>query len=150
MPLTLRVKGVEDFGRVAKKLKAAGEEGKGLRRELLKGINRETKPLRQAAKANARRTLPKRGGLARLVARASMTTKTRLSGASASVRIVAKKAEHIARIDKGTVRHPVFGNRKLWVSQSVAPGWFTKPMQEGSSKVRTAILQAVRNTAKKI
>lgn len=150
MPVSLRVSGTEDLKKVSKALKTAGVEGKGIRKEMLKAINRNTRPLRFEAKANARKILPKTGGLNKLIARSSLSTKTKLAGPNASVRIVAKKKEYIDRIDKGHVRHPLFGNRGAWYSQAVPAGWFTKAMEKGASKVRVSIIQVVDATARKL
>jgi len=44
------------------------------------------------------------------------------------------------RMDKGTVRHPVFGNREAWVSQSFTPaGWFTRTAQTHAPLVRARL-----------
>ncbi len=61
------VRGLERFGKLSKDLRAAGD--KDLRKELYRGLQRATKPLKDAAKENARATLPRKGGLAAAAAR---------------------------------------------------------------------------------
>lgn len=153
MSVRLQIRGAEDFKKLSKALREAGMEGKRLRKELRKEINRETKPLKQDAKKNARAILPKRGGLARRVARSGFRTSTKLTGPGVGVRIVGKgkrPALDIRSIDKGRVRHPVFGNKDRWVTQSVTPGWFTKAMDKGKGKVREGVLRAVNAIVRKL
>jgi len=145
------IRGAEKFAAVARDLKAAGD--KELRRELYRGINRATKPLKEDAKKSAASTLPSRGGLAGRVSRARFSTKTR-AGASPSVRIVAKDAKgrsvDLAALDGGRLRHPLYGNRGHWYTQSVKPEWFTRPMLAGADKVRREIVAAVDAVAAKL
>lgn len=149
MVADIRVDGVEHFAQVARALRAAG--AKDLRRELYRGLNRATKPLKDAAKANAA-TLPQRGGLAGRVQRARFSTKGR-AGRNPSVSIVAKDAKSrsvdLRALDAGTVRHPTFGHRP-WVSQPVTPGWFSKPMEAGADDVAREVLAAVDAVAAKL
>jgi hypothetical protein len=120
---------------LANRLRVAG--AKDLRRELVKGLNRSTKPLRKAAKDSAKARLPRAGGLGRRVARTRMTTRTRLKPTSVSVDIQAKPGAVAdpLRVDRGRIRHPVWG-RGPWVLQDVPKGWFTKPMEEGEPVVQ--------------
>ncbi len=143
MVADVRIAGAEKFAALARDLKAAG--AKDLRRELYRGLNRATKPLKAAAKESAQSTLPQRGGLAARVARARFSTRSR-AGANPSVRIVAKDAAgrkvDLSRLDRGQVRHPVFG-RPPYVSQRVDPGWFSRPMEDGVDVVRAEMIAAI-------
>ncbi|MGH6690905.1 MAG: hypothetical protein ACREF4_09535 [Gammaproteobacteria bacterium] len=134
MPGTVTVVGGQQLAVLTQRLRAAGR--KDMTRELRKGLNRATKPLKAAAKANAKASLPKRGGLGRRVARTKMVTKTR-TGRVAEVRILAKPGAVAdpGRIDRGRIKHPVF-DRGPWVLQDVTPGWFRKPMREGGPVVQ--------------
>lgn len=153
MPADIVVRGAEDIAAVSKALRAMDD--KELRREFHRGINRATKPLKEDAKANARATLPRRGGLNNFVAKTSLSTRTR-SGQNPGVRIVAQKTKKAGRksdvnaIDRGRLRHPVFGNRKVWVTQTVTPGWFTKPMENGAERVRKELLGVLDDVKGKI
>lgn len=137
------VRGLERFGKLSRDLRAAGD--KDLRRELYRGLQRATKPLKEAAKENARSTLPRKGGLADRVSRARFNTKSR-AGRNPSVRIEAKDAKgrsvDLEALDRGSVRHPTFGHRP-WVKQDVRPGWFTQPMEAGVEDVRREVVAAI-------
>lgn len=145
----LKVSGANTFGALSARLKEAGD--KGLRRELFKALNRSTKPLKEAARASALAELPKAGGLAEKVAASQFSTRTR-AGANPSVRIVVKglSVSNLRRIDRGSIRHPVYGNRDVWVDQKVDAGWFTKPMEGGTSLVRIEIEKAMSEIARRL
>lgn len=145
----LEVQGAEKFEKVAKALKQAGD--KELRKELYSAINRATKPLRANAKKSAERNLPKSGGLNKRVARARMSAQRR-TGRNPGVKIVAKGMDQFDLMNRGMVRHPVYGNRRRWVNQPIpeAKDWFTEPMQNGAKDVRREIVDAIDDVAKKL
>jgi hypothetical protein len=153
MPVEVYFKKGAGFDTLAAKFRAAGNEGKGLRKGLYKEILRTTKPLKQDAKKNAKAILPKRGGLARRVASSSFSTKTRIIGGGAGVQIIAKgkgQAKSVKQIDAGRVRHPVFGRKNRWVTQSVPSGWFTDAMVRGAGKIRDGVQRAVDEVLSKL
>jgi hypothetical protein len=141
---TVQIVGGHQLLILSQRLRAAGATG--AKREMTKGLNRATKPLKAAAKANAKASLPRRGGLGKRVARTKMQTKVR-TGRVADVRILAlpSAVADPARIDRGRVKHPVWG-RGPWVLQDVTPGWATKPWEEGGPVVAremVGVLQVV-------
>ena len=145
----LEIRGADTFARVSKALKRAGD--KELRKELYAGINRATKPMRAEAKKSAERNLPRTGGLNKRVARARLTTRRR-TGKNPGISIVAKGMDQLALMDRGYVRHPVFGNRKRWSTQPIpdAEGWFTTPMEDGAPQARKEIVKSLDGIAKKL
>jgi len=145
--MDVRVRGAEQLGDLSKRLRAAGDQGKGLRRELYRGINRATKPLKADAQKAAADRLPQSGGLAGIVAKSKFSTRTR-TGRNPSVSIQAKGTAAQAT-DKGIIRHRVFG-RDVWVTQQVPPGWFTETMQAGAPHVRRELLEAMENVVRQI
>lgn len=144
--MDLRIRGAEQLGDLAKQLRAAGDSGKGIRRELYAGINRATKPLKAEAKQAAASKLPKSGGLAAVVAKSKLSTRTR-AGRDPGVTITAKGVGMTT--DRGYVRHPVF-NTGAWVRQSVPSGWFTETMRDAAPAVRKELLEAMDDVADKI
>ena len=125
--------------------------GKGkLRNELLAGFRAAAKPLVADAKASAAGTLPASGGLAARIAGGKFSTRTRAGRANLGIRIVSANGYDLPAIDAGTVRHPVYGNRKAWASQSVTPGWFTKPMEASGPAVRGELQKVMIAVARQI
>lgn len=145
----LQITGADKFARVARELKRVGD--KDLQKELYSAINRSTKPLRANAKKSAAANLPRAGGLNKRVARVRMSTR-RQTGKNPGVKIVARGMDQLAMLDKGRVRHPVWGNRGRWVNQPIpkAEGWFTKPMEAGAKDVRREIVKTLDVIAKKL
>lgn len=145
----LSITGADKFAKVAKALKQAGD--KELQKELYSALNRATKPMRAEAKKSAEQRLPHAGGLNKRVARARMSTR-RKTGKNPGVKIVATGMSQLAMMDKGRVRHPVWGNRGRWVNQPIpqAEGWFTEPMQEGKPIAQREIIKTLNAVARKL
>lgn len=147
MPVDISIEGADELARVGRQLRQVAD--KELRKELLAGLNRATKPLKESAKRSAQTSLPRRGGLAAKVAGSRFATRSRLSGRDPSVRITAKGMD-LRSLDTGSLRHPVFGNRKVWVTQRVARGWFSKPIESGADEVRREILNVLEDITRRL
>lgn len=135
----------ESLASLAKVLAAANAD---LERELAKGGARTAKAVTVAAKDSARSTLPRRGGLGRRIAGSKFTTRRQPRG----VQVIATSADSLRLIDrKGIIRHPVFGNREVWVSQPVPAHWFTRPTEAvGKNVGHRELVRATDNVARKI
>lgn len=133
--MDLRVTGAEQFERAAR---AAAGMDKTQRREVLKVVQTESRPVRQGLKGSARATLPKRGGLNEVVASSTISARSKTAGRDVGVTIVAKgrngRLKDIRATDSGRLRHPVFADGEkgrrdwTWVNQQVTPGWWSKPL----------------------
>lgn len=152
--VNLQIKGAEQLGDLARRLKAEGEAGKGMRRELLKEIRAAAKPLAEDAKSAVKSLSakpPEDTGLRRRVA-AGVKVRTRTSGKNVGVRIVAGKLDGTnlpRRLNKGSWRHPVFGS-DTWVTQTIQPGWFDETIRRGAPRVRVRVRAVMRRTATRI
>jgi hypothetical protein len=132
----IKVEAPDKLDLVARTLRDLGD--KDLSRELYRGLNRATTKLKADAKEEASKRLPRAGGLARRVAGAKLST-SRRGGRNPGVSIRAKGMAQLAGMDAGRVSHPVFGNRDVWVTQDITPGWFSDPMEAGKGEVKVAI-----------
>jgi hypothetical protein len=142
------VRGAHELQALAERLKEAGEGE--LRKELLREIRGSAKKAIPDVRQSAYRTLPKRGGLAERVGKQAYAVQTRLSGSSASVRIVGKGMKELRDIDAGRLRHPVFGDREKWKAQSVTPGFFSGAIERRAPSIRRDIEKAMGNIAHKV
>lgn len=129
---------LRDLGRA---LKALGD--KQVRKDTIDSLKRVTAPLTDVVQAEARTVLPQRGGLADVVAQTKVTTKIRLSGRQAGIKLVGRGRVSVDRIDRGDLRHPLFGNRSYWFNQSVRPGWWSRPILEQADRVGRDLEQAI-------
>lgn len=152
-----RVNGADKFLAVSKALKAAGETG--LRKELNKSIRDAAKPLIPKTRAAAKASLPQRGGLAALVAKAPQRVQVRTGQKTAGARIVVGKNRRSAgarAANRGTIRHPVFadGNKTrdqwTWVNQEVDAGWFDETLEAEADSVLPAVEKAIEDMAERI
>jgi len=156
MVASVEVSGAEQLRAVAKRLRAAGLEGRGLKNELARTIRVEAVPLANEVKQKALETLPKGGGLNQWVASGRYGARNRFTGKGVGVRITgAKRAQnHLRTIDaKGIVRHRVFGVWRKDVPDQPVPeakGFFTDTIAKKAPKFQLAVLVAMRDTVNKI
>jgi hypothetical protein len=144
----VEIRGGKNLARIARDLKEAGEGG--LRRELLRGVRKSTRTAIPDIEASALETLPKRGGLAARVASQKFGSRTGLSGDIARVRIVGTGMKELKDIDAGRLRHPVYGNRKVWKGQVVPSGFFTRPLERKAPAIRRDLDEVMRAVSRKI
>lgn len=142
------IHGTDQFLRLSKALKDAGRLD--MRKELHTALRKAPRRLIPETRREARERLPRRGGLAELVAKAPQRVKV-TTGRNPGVRITAGKPGSGARAaERGRLRHPVFGNRRVWVTQEVTPGWFSEPLQKGAPAVRRDLEHALEVVAERI
>lgn len=147
---SLKITGTKDLEALAVRLKAAGDHGKGLKKELLKAFRDSTKDTKKKIRQSALDNLPRKGGLAKIISQSRISTTTRMTGRQVGVKIVAKNRHDIAKLNRGQLRHPLFGDRQIWFGQAVPMGWFDKPIREDIDNIRVELLAAMKRTASKI
>jgi hypothetical protein len=192
----IRSNGGNDFMALAKRLRQAGPQGKQIRRELTKELQRGLAPvvadvqdsvrgvpvkgargsgtvarrrfmnaaeMRRLAKARARgrQTRARRGGNLATGLRDSIARgvkgRVQYSGHRYGAQIVAHTSglpQSQRRLPRHLDsprgwRHPVFGNREVWVSQYGAP-WFAVAIKRHEGHLRRVVTQSVNNTMRKL
>lgn len=142
------VTGADQFLALSKALKAAGQAD--LRKELNKGLRDAAQELIPLAREEARAVLPSSGGLNERVARARMRVKVS-TGRDPGVSIVAGRPGSGARgAEFGRIRHPVFGNREKWVTQTVPAKWLTGTVSRSRHVVIPKLEEALERVARKV
>lgn len=128
----VKIEGTERLISLGKTLRELGDKGKdGVLPTLRRSINQDTKEARRRIRdtIRTRSGLPQSGGLAKWAGRMPSTS-THVQSDRASITLkLAKRGHDFVSLDKGEDRHPVWGNRKVWVSQSVASGWWEKAVR---------------------
>jgi hypothetical protein len=148
--LSVEVVGANQLADLAKRLRGAD---KVYRKELRIGLNRATKPLKDDVKDRMPLFMP--DGYAKVMQR-SFKPKTQIrTGGTAAVRITAlAKGRHKNRdvrgLDRGTLRHPLWGNRDYWYAQKITAGFWSTPMRDGGPKVRAEVLDVIRTVNRRI
>ena len=137
----LRVEGANQLAAVQRALKNASPH---VRRELSRGIREATEPVAREALDNIEPTLPSGGGLAAAVhADTTVVAQRRGGRASPGIRLRAKSARDVRRMDRGRLRHPLFGNKDHWFTQNIPPGWFTTPVLRSAPHLRKVLLKHI-------
>ena len=150
MAAELRIEGADKFGRLARALKQVGD--KELRTELYRGINRSVKPLTEAVKKETSSYFPRRYAFE--LAKTLRVRATRRAGRNPSIRLrgTAKtprgKERDLASLNRGRLRHPLYGNRGFWYDQEVPPNWWDDPLLEGVDQVREEIVNVIDDIGK--
>jgi hypothetical protein len=148
--MEIEVRGAEQLAAVSRRLRAAGSQGKGLRKELLAAIQRSTKQTKEDVKENWRQKAPHRGGLSSRPLR--LATRTRSGGQRVGVRIVSASGDgyNLGSFDRGVVRHPVYGNKGVWAVTKIQPGIITEPQEASAPDVREQIVRAIDAINRKV
>ena len=153
--------GREQLRTLAARLKEAGDEGKGFRRELMKQLDEAAKPLAReiSSLAHLRPYLPDRYA-AVLAADISVTSqKIFASNPRVSVRCRTRgeRRRKVRLLDAGFINHPIFarGPRDEWdwwnrQTGGMKPGFFTVPCEKAAPQIREHVLAALTETARKI
>lgn len=146
---------------VAARLRDAGDEGKGLKRQLQKNITEAAQPLARkiADVEHLKPYLPDRYA-AVLAADLGVKVVNRFSGGNPAVQVRAQAREHkrkVARLDVGLINHPVYarGRRGTWSwsnnqTGGMKPGFFSDACREATPQIRSKVLEALTETAGKI
>ena len=126
---------------------------KALQRELSAGLNSVTKHIRGQLVEAIPAALPRRGGLAATIQKSAKFNTSAKSGAWAGVTIWGKSKGHDMRTLTGRrLRHPVYGNRGVWVNQTrgVLPGVFLAKWEDQKPEVQRAMSEVLERIAQKI
>lgn len=109
-------------------LQGLDREGK---RALGKTLSAAVDPLRDDFTDEAISSLPSRGGLGVYVAKSRFVVRRRLGGSRPTLAIRVRRSKRggavdLTRIEEGRLRHPVYGDRRTWVNQSVKAGMWDR------------------------
>lgn len=143
--------GAEQFYRLSKALKAAGE--KDLRNELNRRIRIAARPVIADIRAAAIAGLPREGGLGTFISKKQHRVVTR-TGRNPGVGIRINKQD--PRLDtEGRLGHPVFNRRdkagkRVYVVQQVRPGVLSEGFQSAAPRVRDDIVAAINSVQDEI
>lgn len=143
--MSVEVRNVEVLEAAGRALRGAD---KRYRRELFRGLNTASKPLREAVQESIPDYMPRRGGYATVLQRShSPRVKAKTSGRDPSIRIISRTRGGVRRntraLEEGRLAHPVFGNRSVWRVTDVRPGFFSEPMEDKADMVRDEMVDAV-------
>jgi len=148
--------GVYKLRVLSAKLRDAGSEGQGLRRELFKAVSAAAKPLVKeiSSEAHLNPYMPDR--YAAVLATDITVSAQKSAGRDPGVAIRAKGRRHARKVkrlnDLGILSHPVYGNRRNWADQTshVRPGFFTDACKGAAPEIRDQVLGAMHEIGKRL
>lgn len=143
-----KIDGAKQLAELTRKFRSI--EDKTVRRELSKSLTRATKRSKDAIRASAREKLPKRGGLAASIAASRISVRNKTASRIAVLQLVTSNKHNIRAIDRGIVRHPVYGNRKKWATQKVPALFWTAPMRLNTANARRELAGALDELQRKL
>lgn len=149
--MTDGVQGAEDFIRLSKALKAAGRTQ--MRKDLHKALRDAVKAHTPKAEQELAKYLPYLRGRQKAVTQSAQVKTGRDPGITVGVRFGSKRSTNARLANSGGVfRHPVYGNRSVWVDQPVpgAKGWFDRVWEESTPEVREQLRQVLQDIVERI
>jgi hypothetical protein len=147
----LRTTGGESLSALAARCRRAD---KALLGDMRKGVAKAVKPLGDAVTAGVGRYMP--GGYAPVLSRSLRhRVAQRATGAGFTVTLTTyaegkTERRRIIELNRGTLRHPLYGNRARWYAQKVKPGFWSKPIEEGMPRVTQEVADVMRQTVRKV
>jgi len=138
---------LEDFQKAGKRLQEFGDRKLVL--AMRKDLRAVAKPVGDAMIEAIAGAMPKRGGLAERVrsqGRVSLLVDLRRG---VRIQLANKAGMYMGAFESGTIRHPVYGNRKAWVSQQVPGGKGAEAFAKEADGLATAVADHVTETARR-
>lgn len=135
---------VNDHGTFKKVSTAMLREARQLPAEVVKELDEQADVLLRAIEQQAATILPKSGGLADAVSKGDMSVKRTKDG----VTIVANSRYNLEGIDRGSVVHPVYGNKSVMVRQAVSAGFWSEPLKASEPAFEAAVERALDKLVK--
>jgi len=136
-----------EFQKAAAQLEQLGD------RKLVLGMRRDlralAKPVGDRIVEAIADAMPKRGGLAERVrsqGRVSVLINLR---SGVRIQLANRGGMYMGAFESGTIRHPVYGNRKAWVSQQVPGGKGAEAFAKEADGLAAAVADHVTETARR-
>lgn len=141
----LLVSGRTDIAKEVAKLQRL--ERANLRKELRAAMASASKPARMRVKADEMAFLPKRNGMAKKYAHVPTQTYS-VSGDQVSMKWKQhRKGSDLESLNRGRIRHPLFGHKRTWYNQAITPGmWSLSVKKEGAPIVDDMTRQLIEYT----
>ncbi|KOG73555.1 hypothetical protein ADK77_08490 [Streptomyces antibioticus] len=159
-PFSLGVETIEGLDALVRAIRAE-EDGKALRKELARNMREALKPAAAEAKSQimsmSSAGLPTAPALRSSIAR-KIRPEVKLGGRWSGARVKAFKTKNVRGFPNapkrtnraGGWRHPVWGNREVWIQQHGKVDWFDRSFQGREGVYKAAAEAAMENMARRI
>lgn len=141
------IKGAEELEHLGRVLRVSD---KRFKRELAKAVRDAARPAGEVVRAAYAARLPRSGGLAARIAASAVSARTTTTGAHIGARVTLRNQHSLRSIERGRLRHPVFGNREVWVSQPIPAEIGSTAFATQQSQVQRRVLAAMDRVADQI
>jgi len=145
-----RVTGASGLRRIARALRDA--ERADLKRELDRGLRAAVKPIAKDVHAGLPSYIPS-GFLPVLDRALRVVPQLRSRAGRLTVRATAagkQEKRDLARMNRGVLKHPLWGNRGHWIEQPIRPGFFDEPAKRMKDYAAQAANDALARVAEQI
>lgn len=134
---------IEDLRKLGEAYKAGD---KPLQKHIRSSLQASAKQLSSEVIRKGASRMPVRGGLAArlLASRGGVTVSLSGRNPQVSIRATSREGYALRQIDRGEVRHPLFGNRGHWYSQRVPEHAFSDAFKEGAPRVREDLARGIQ------
>lgn len=128
----------------------------GLRNEVWVAVKEAAENVKEDVKTELAETMPKRGGHAELITRAARTrVNQRQAGSGVKISVVGTAKGKVEKRDlnalnRGILRHPLFGRRSHWYTTSVKPGFFKRAGDKFLNRLHDQLADAIDHLARRI
>ncbi|WP_406398814.1 hypothetical protein [Streptomyces uncialis] len=162
----VQLTGTGDLLELSRRMRAAG--GPRLRQNMSRRVRRAAEPLhRDLQTAIATLPISSQGGRSRggpsptsRPLRATIAAAIRISvrtGAAPGARVWIDRAalpadlrEMPAALNRGRVRHPVFGNRRRWTQQTAPPLWWDRTVRQHMPRMQTEVTRVLDDVRRQL
>jgi len=131
--------------------KACMAESSTLMRNVRQEIRKEAKPMIAEMKAGAKAYMPDRYAIEMT---ATLRTQTSVTARGIYIRGRANtpggRPRELRKLEKGMLRHPLFGNRNHWYPQVVRPGFWAEGLSRHSDNIMRGIRRVMDAAADRI
>ena len=122
--------GSADLASVRRALRKVGDTGLG--RQLAAGLSRAARPLGPAIRAEVPKAMP--SGYAPVLSK-SLRFRTAVKSTKSTARLTyrvygdgRREKRDVPTLNRGRLRHPVYGRRSVWAEQRVRSGFVDRPV----------------------
>lgn len=154
MPLEMQVNGGGDFHALATQIRTEGR--KDLSKQLSRALNNVTEPIRRDVRSEADKAMPESGGYQELLsASLRFRNNRRTGGQQASLRMTTyadgrKERRDIVALERGTLRHPLWGDRDHWYVTKVRAGFHERGTESAADEAIAQLDKVVRDFTRKL
>jgi hypothetical protein len=148
----IRITGAEKLDALGAELKRQGLGA--VRLKMLRNLRAAAKPVIDDVRHEIDSELPHGGGLNEFAAAAKLGVRTRVGGRLVGVRISGPRKGPGADLgranDSGEVRHPVYGDRRVWAVTKVRAGFADRGLEKAAPAVRESLVAVLEETSAEI